>query len=92
MQLASCEFCEIFKNTSSFIEYLRWLILNFYLHKSESNSADHKVLVNGYTNDTRKTKILGLQWYTLSVKKERWKVTNFLVATNIFPRPKILPD
>ena len=47
------------------------MILNFHLHKSESNSADHKVLINGYTNDTRKTKILDLQWYTLSVKKDR---------------------
>ena len=30
--------------------------------------------------------------YTLLVKKNRWKVTNTLVVTNIFPRSVILPD
>ena len=30
--------------------------------------------------------------YVITEKKNLWKLTNFLVMTNIFPRPKILPD
>ena len=30
--------------------------------------------------------------YLIDEKKNRWKVANFLVVTNIFPRPIILPD